>query len=103
MTIRCTEPNRRGCDLIRSEGKGCGKCDRRHHWPRQNRSVVIADVPWQARKRARLKQAALAKRLGRPQSFIAKVESGERRVDVAEFISIVRAVGADPVRVFSAV
>jgi len=57
----------------------------------------------QARKRARLTQEQLAKRLDRPQSFVAKVESGERRVDVAEFIATARAIGADPVRVFSAV
>lgn len=57
----------------------------------------------QARKRARLTQAQVAKRLDRPQSFVAKVESGERRVDVAEFISIARAVGGDPVRMFSGI
>ena len=57
----------------------------------------------QARKRARLTQQQLAKRLGRPQSFVAKYESGERRVDVAEFIAIARAIGADPVRVFSGI
>jgi len=56
-----------------------------------------------ARKGARLTQQQLARRLGRPQSFIAKIESGERRVDVAEFIAIVRAAGADPVVVFSTI
>jgi transcriptional regulator with XRE-family HTH domain len=45
-------------------------------------------------------QQALAKKLGRPQSFIAKYEGGERRIDVVEFIAIVRALGADPVRLF---
>ena len=41
--------------------------------------------------------------LGGPQSFVAKVENGEQRVDVAEFIAIAQATGADPLRVFSAV
>ena len=50
------------------------------------------------RKEAGIRQQALAKKLGRPQSFIAKYEGGERRIDVIEFIAIVRALGADPVR-----
>jgi transcriptional regulator with XRE-family HTH domain len=33
-------------------------------------------------------------------SFIAKYEGGERRIDVVEFIAIVRALGADPVKLF---
>jgi hypothetical protein len=37
---------------------------------------------------------------GRPQSFIAKYEGGERRIDVIEFIAIARALGADPVKDF---
>jgi transcriptional regulator with XRE-family HTH domain len=53
-----------------------------------------------ARKSAGIRQQALAKKLGRPQSFIAKYEGGERRVDAVEFIAIVRALGADPVKVF---
>jgi len=64
--------------------------------------AVIESIK-RARKRARLTQQQLAKRLGRPQSFVAKVENGERRVDVAEFIAIARAVDADPVRLFSAI
>ena len=52
------------------------------------------------RKKAEIRQQALAKKLGRPQSFVAKYEGGERRIDVVEFISIVRAVGGDPVRLF---
>ena len=51
-----------------------------------------------ARKRAGLQQTEVAKRLGRPQSYVSKVESGERRLDVAEYVEIVQAVGADPVR-----
>jgi transcriptional regulator with XRE-family HTH domain len=46
------------------------------------------------------RQQALAKKLGRPQSFVAKYEGGERRIDVIEFIAIARALGADPVRLF---
>lgn len=39
-----------------------------------------------ARKEAGLTQAEVAERLDRPQSFVAKCESGERRVDVVELV-----------------
>lgn len=38
-------------------------------------------------------QAKLAEALGRPQSFIAKVENGERKLDVVEFAVIARLLG----------
>ena len=47
-----------------------------------------------------IRQQALAKRLGKPQSFIAKYEGGERRIDLIEFIAIVRALEADPEKLF---
>lgn len=37
-----------------------------------------------ARKERGITQAQLSEALGRPQSFIAKIESGERRLDVVE-------------------
>jgi hypothetical protein len=39
-------------------------------------------------------------RLGRPQSFVAKVENGERRLDVVEFIEVARAMNVDPAAMF---
>ena len=41
-------------------------------------------------------QAQLAGRLERSQSFVAKIEAGERRLDVVEFVDWVRALKADP-------
>jgi transcriptional regulator with XRE-family HTH domain len=52
------------------------------------------------RKKADIRQQTLAKKLGKPQSFVAKYEGGERRIDLIEFIAIVRAVGGDPVKLF---
>jgi transcriptional regulator with XRE-family HTH domain len=49
-----------------------------------------------ARKRAGLTQQQLAHRLRRPQSFVSAYESGDRRLDVLEFLRIARATGADP-------
>lgn len=48
------------------------------------------------RKAAGLNQTELAKALGQYQSFVARVESGERRVDVIEFLDIAKAIGFDP-------
>lgn len=57
----------------------------------------------QLRQRAGLSQRDLADRLGRHQSWLAKSERGERRLDPAEFRAIVLALGADPDAEFAAV
>jgi transcriptional regulator with XRE-family HTH domain len=43
-------------------------------------------------------QQELADRLGKPQSFVAKVERGERQIDVIELVAIAKAIGRDPLR-----
>ncbi len=53
----------------------------------------------QSRVKSGLTQIDLAKRLGRPQSFVSKCESGERRVDVAEFLAFCKAIQIDPVSI----
>jgi transcriptional regulator with XRE-family HTH domain len=55
-----------------------------------------------ARKAAGLTQQALALRLKKLQSFIAKYEGGERRLDVVEFIAVARALGVDPLKLMAA-
>ena len=50
----------------------------------------------EARRAAGLTQQQLADKLKRPQSFVAKFENGERRLDVVEFLQIARLLGADP-------
>lgn len=45
---------------------------------------------------AGLTQQDVAEALSRPQSFVAKVEVGERRLDVVEFIELARALGHSP-------
>ena len=62
---------------------------------------AVIEVMASARKRAGVTQQQLADRLKKPQSFVAKYERGERRIDVAEFIAIMRALDADPKRVFA--
>ncbi|MFK4073680.1 helix-turn-helix domain-containing protein [Ectopseudomonas khazarica] len=50
----------------------------------------------EARKSAELTQEQLAKRLGKPQSFVSKYERGERRLDVIELLQVCKQVGIDP-------
>ncbi len=49
------------------------------------------------RHEAGLTQSELAEKLGRPQSFVAKYESGQRRLDVLELLQVTQAMQADPV------
>ena len=53
-----------------------------------------------ASKAAGLTQNDVARRIKRPQSFVAKYEGGERRIDVIEFMAVVRALELDPRDVF---
>ena len=50
----------------------------------------------EVRKKADLTQVEVAERLGKPQSFVAKYEGGERRLDVVEFIAVAKALELDP-------
>lgn len=56
----------------------------------------VLEVLIRARKKHGLTQHAVATALGKPQSFVSKYESGERRIDLVEFFCIVRALGEDP-------
>jgi transcriptional regulator with XRE-family HTH domain len=49
-----------------------------------------------ARRASGLSQKAVADLVGKPPSFIAKIELGERRLDLVEFIAISRAIGRVP-------
>ena len=53
-----------------------------------------------AREGADLTQRDLAARLKRPHSVVGRIEAGERRVDVVEFIEIARALDVDPRQLF---
>ncbi len=57
---------------------------------------LLLDWLIEARKDADLTQQQVADKLGRPQSFVAKYEGGERRLDVVEFVEIAGILRADP-------
>ncbi len=54
------------------------------------------------RKGAGLTQRRLAKALGRENSFVSRIELGERRLDVVEYFWVTQACGEDPSRAASA-
>lgn len=49
-----------------------------------------------SRKKAGLTQQELADELRKPQSFVAKYENGQRRIDIAEFLMIMRLMNVLP-------
>ena len=60
--------------------------------PQEGHDCLLALLR-QIRLDAKLRQVDLAKRLGQPQSFVSKYESGERRLDILELRSLCKAVG----------
>jgi transcriptional regulator with XRE-family HTH domain len=64
---------------------------------------ILLELLVKARKTAGLTQEQLARRLQRPQSFVAKYENGERRLDVVEFLRIARETGTNAAAIIRAV
>lgn len=60
------------------------------------RHTQLRKLLTQARKDAGLTQAVLAHRLGRRQAYISRIERGERRIDVVEFLDLAHALGLTP-------
>jgi DNA-binding transcriptional regulator YiaG len=52
-----------------------------------------------ARESKNLTQKQVAKKLGKPQSFVSKYENGERRLDVLEFLEICKAIDTNPKKI----
>lgn len=49
-----------------------------------------------ARNEARISERELAEQFKQPEAFVASYESGERMLDVGEFVAIARALSVDP-------
>jgi len=63
------------------------------------RYQILAKLLGDLRKQHGLLQQDVAEKLGRPQAFVSKYESGVRRLDLVEFLEIAVALGADPIEV----
>ncbi len=63
---------------------------------RSPRQLELRKLLLRRRTEHDLTQAELAKRLDKPQSFVAKYEGGERRLSVIEFIDIAVALQIRP-------
>lgn len=60
-----------------------------------DKSKELQGLLIKARNDAGLTQQQLAKKLGKHQSFVAKYEGGERRLDMVEFMEICKVIGVD--------
>jgi transcriptional regulator with XRE-family HTH domain len=63
------------------------------HSPRYQRLRMLLRAK---RKAANVSQSELARRLNVRQAFISKVERGERRLDLVEFLDVAKALEFDP-------
>jgi transcriptional regulator with XRE-family HTH domain len=68
---------------------------------RSKRHKALIDLIVARREAAQMTQSDLADRLGEYQSFVARLESGQRRVDVVEFLALADILGFDPSKAIS--
>lgn len=61
----------------------------------------LLEILKQARQGAHLTQAQVAQRLGRPQSYVSKYESGQRRLDLVELHELGAVLSMDLVQLVS--
>lgn len=61
-----------------------------------NQMIALRSWLYNARIEQNLSMRILAERLGRPHSFVQRVENGDRRLDVVEFVQYCCALGVDP-------
>ena len=59
----------------------------------QDRYELFCSLLREARNEAGMTQTDLAIALGKPQSYVSKYESGERRLDIVELDDLCRALG----------
>lgn len=62
----------------------------------RDREKVLRERLKEGRVAAGLRQVDLAAALEKPQSFVAKVENGERKTDFIEVLDICSVLGLDP-------
>ena len=60
---------------------------------RDQRYIEVVALVRKAREKSGRTQGEIAQALGRPQSYISKVETCERRIDIIELLQLCRVVG----------
>ncbi len=65
--------------------------------------AALTEVLVETRQSRSLTQDELADLLGRPQSYVSKIERGERRLDLVEFVAVAHALRTAPQALFAAV
>ncbi len=68
-----------------------------------SRYVLLRHLLIKARTESGLTQTQLARILKRPQSFVSKYETGERRIDAVELLDVCKALKQDPVKILRSV
>lgn len=67
--------------------------------PYREKNLRLIELLVAERAKSALLQKDLAAKMGKPQSFVAKVQGGERRLDVAEFIEYANTLGISPLKI----
>ena len=68
---------------------------------RSRENDALIELVVNTREKAEMTQRDLAAALKRPRSFVSRIESGERRLDVVEFIAVAKALKVDPIDLFT--
>lgn len=84
------------CSHFASNTRGGSRCARVEKSTFTPAYAALREKLVAMRKAAGLTQRALAREIRREHSFVARIEQGERRLDVVEFFWVCRACGADP-------
>lgn len=74
--------------------EGGSDLGRRDTMGRANRQIIAGLI--RHRKNAGMTQIALGNALGVDQSQVSKIERGERRLDLVDYLRYCRAIGLDP-------
>lgn len=63
--------------------------------------AALVDLLISTRKASGLLQSELAAKVGKDQSYISYIETGQRRVDVIEFYDLATAMKIDPAKLYA--
>src|SRR5262249_21566426 len=84
---------------VRSERpRSCSATDKGDEFPPPHGTSPPAETSGRAKGYHISEPTVVASRLGKPPSYVAKYEGGDRRLDALEFLDVAAAIGFDPCR-----